>query len=92
MSKIPEYLKEEDGAIVITLAKPITADGTERKSLRMREPTVGDLENSQLVNGTDTAREIQLFANLMEIAADDVRGMSLRNYNRVQAAFGRFTD
>lgn len=91
MSK--DYLKEFDGGVEITLAKPVTIDGAERKSLRMREPTVRDMEDAQKAAGDNAAaNEIQLFANLMEVSADDVRALTMRNYKRVQGAYEAFTD
>ncbi len=87
-----DYLKESDGHIVITLARPAVANGATVSTLNMREPTVRDLEAAQSYSGNDASKEIQLFANLLEIGADDVRGLSIRNHKRVQEAYGRFSD
>lgn len=87
-----EYLSEGEGHIDIALAKPATVSGAKVATLRMREPAVRDLETAQSYSGSDASKEVQLFANLLEIGADDVRGLSLRNYKRVQEAYGRFSD
>jgi len=86
-----DYLKEGDGFVDITLAREVTVAGAKLAQLRMREPTVRDLEASQSRGGTEAEQEVAMFANLLEIAPDDVRGLSLKNYIRVQAAFRLFT-
>lgn len=91
MSK--DYLKDVDAGIEITLAKPADVSGAKVSILVMREPTVRDQEAAQMGNnGNAASAEIQLMANLLEITADDVRNLTLRNYKRVQAAIDRFTD
>ncbi len=91
MSK--DYLKEFDGGVEITLATPADIGGAKMAVLRLREPTVRDLEAAQKASGGDEAgHEVQLFANLLEVTADDVRNLKFRNYKRVQAGFGLFTD
>lgn len=87
------YLTEVDGAIDIALAKPISVDGASVSKLRLREPTVADMENAQRATGEDAAAlEVTLFSNLLEISVADVRAMKIREYNRVRAAYSRFTD
>lgn len=88
----PEYLTETTSGVLIALAKPVVLDGVERASLEMREPMVADLEIAQAGSGSDTAKEMQLFANLIGITAADVRALSIRNYRRIQEAYGVFTD
>ncbi|HKY46155.1 MAG TPA: phage tail assembly protein [Pyrinomonadaceae bacterium] len=87
-----DYLKEGDGYVDITLAKPATIAGAKVSSIRMREPTVSDLEAGQKNAGNDAAREITIFANLCEVSPEDLRGLVLRNYARLQAAYQLFTD
>lgn len=93
MSKSKDYLKEFDGGVEITLATPADIGGAKVAVLKLREPTVRDLEAAQKASsGDEAANEVNLFANLMEISVDDVRSLKLRNYNRVQAGFQIFTD
>lgn len=89
--KEKDYLKEGNGFIDITLAKPAKINGVEVAVLRMREPTVADMEIFQEGKGSEAKREIEQFGNLCDCTADDVRALSLRNYRRVQEAFGNFT-
>lgn len=86
------YLKEGDGFVEITLAKPADVAGAKVSVLKMREPSVRDLEAAQSYTGSEASKEVQLFANLMEIGADDVRALTLRNYKRVQEAYAGFAD
>lgn len=87
-----DYLKEGDGFVEITLAKPADVAGAKLSKLTMREPSVRDLEAAQSYTGSEAAKEVQLFANLLEIGVDDVRALKLRNYKRVQEAYASFTD
>lgn len=87
-----EYLAEVGGKIEITLATPAEVAGGKVEKLTMREPLVRDQEAAQAGDISNAAAEVQLMANLMDISADDVRALTLRNYKRVQAAIGRFTD
>lgn len=85
-----DYIKESDGFADITFAKPAKINGESVASVRMREPTVGDLKAAQVVKD-DAAREVALFANLCECAPADIDGLTLRNYTRMQKAFELFT-
>jgi hypothetical protein len=90
--KKPEYLKEGDGCVDITLHKPMTIDGVQVTSVRMREPTVADQEAASVMTGSDATREIQTFANLCNITPDDIRKMTMRDYKRLQTAYVGFID
>ena len=86
----PDYITEGDGFADIKLAKPEKVDGANVTVIRMREPKVRDLEASQ-TSKSDSEREVSLFANLCEIAPEDIRNMRARNYRRLQEAFALFT-
>lgn len=90
MSDTPEYLKEGDGYIDVTLAKPATINGASVGVIRMREPTAGDMETGQKRGKTPAEQEVETFANLCEIAPSDVRTLAFRNYRRLQEAFTVF--
>jgi hypothetical protein len=85
------HLAEGNGFIDITLAKPTKVNGADQSALRMREPTVADMELHQDGVGSEAAKEVAMFANLCEVAPADIRAMSLRNYKRLQDAFALFT-
>lgn len=91
-SKVPKYIREGDGFADITLATPITVDGAKMSILRMREPTVRDIEASQDSRANAATTEISLFANLCTLTPDQVRDLKARNYFRLQVAFSLFTN
>jgi hypothetical protein len=89
--KNPNVTLNDNGTATITLSREAVFAGVKVKTLTMREPTIGD----QLVVEHHTKAsdmEINLFANLMDQAPDDIKKLPLRDYQRVQAAFGLFTD
>lgn len=88
----PDYITEGDGYADITLASPAVINGAKTATLRMREPDVSDLETSNDSKDSAAKAEIALFANLCEIAPEDIRKLKLRNYSRLQAAFSLFTN
>ena len=53
----------------------------------MREPTVADQLATEELKGGESAKEIAMFANLCEIAPDDIKRLTLKDYKKVQAAF-----
>lgn len=90
-SSTPDYIAERDGFATITLASPATIAGQKVATLKMREPTVGDMKRMQRHSGDEADREIFGMASLCEISPDDVEALSLRNMSRMQEAFGLFT-
>lgn len=92
MAKKNEWLTFGAGFADITLSRPATFNGVEQPKLRMREPTVADMEAAQETKGSDAAREIHAMANLCDVAPDDIRKLPIRDYSRLQAAYTGFTD
>lgn len=74
----------------ITLNRPVTIGGVERKTLRMREPSVDDQEAALLMTGAPFTNEKTYFANLMEITPAEIGKLSLKDYKRVEEAFYSF--
>ena len=92
-AKKEAWLKDgEDGALVITLSKPLEVNGVQLHELTMREPTLDDQVASNEARGSDVVKEITLFANLCTVPAADLRRLKLRDYMRLQAAYGNFID
>ncbi len=88
---LPEFLKENaDGSIDITLTRSMDIDGLKVETLRMREPTVNDQLVMDASKGSDVEKEISMFANLCQIAKEDIKKLTLKNYQRVQKAFSSF--
>jgi hypothetical protein len=92
IKNLKKYVTEGVGYNDITLSRPATVGGASVSTIRMREPTVADQENFQDAGRNDAAREIVTFANLCEIAPDDIRKLPLRDYIRLQASFALFTN
>lgn len=90
--KPSDYVTLGEGFNDITLSRPATIDGAKVSSLRMREVIVADQERYQEGTGNDASREVVLFANLCEVTPDDIRKLPLRDYQRLQASYGLFTD
>jgi len=87
----PAHITEGDGFADIALASPASIGGVKTLAVRMREPTVSDMEASNDSTASAAKREITLFANLCEVAPDDIRKLTVRNYARLQDAFSLFT-
>jgi phage FluMu protein gp41 len=87
-----DYIKTNaDGSVTVTLAAGIDISGARVKVVTMREPTVADQIAAQEIKGTAAAQEVALIANLAQITPDEVKGMTLRDYRRVQEALVGFT-
>jgi hypothetical protein len=87
-----EHFKQGEGFVDVTMSRPIKVDGAETSVVRMREPTVADMEASGNATGNDVAKEITLISNLCEIAPKDIRALPFRDWLRLQAALALFTD
>lgn len=87
-----KFVTYGDGFADIELSKAIKVDGTDVKSLRMREPTVLDQRASQKAEGDNGDKETILFANLCGILPTDLNVMCMRDYGRVQTAYLGFID
>ena len=74
----PDYITENaDGSVTVTLN-----DGS---TVTMREPKV---EDQLATKGTTEERELAMIGNLSGKTPAEVRGMTIRNYRRVQAGLG----
>lgn len=91
--KNPDWLKYNDnGSADITLSRAARISGVQTTAVRMREPTVGDQEVASEMSGSDATREITIFANLCDVAPDDIRQLPLRDYKRLSTAYLGFLD
>lgn len=90
--KLPsDFVEESNGVATVSLSRPAKFDGIERGTLSMREPTVADMEAFQDSKESEATREIKTFANLCDVTPSDIRALPMRDYGRLQAAFGLFT-
>lgn len=91
-NKIPDFLKHGEGHCDVSMTPPVAIGGSKVTALRMREPTVRDNLMMEKTSGSEAEQEIALMANLCEITPDEVKGLTLRNYKRLQAAVTSFLD
>jgi len=87
-----DWLKEnDDGSVTVKLGRGVDIDGASVKAITMREPTVADQIAAQEIKGSAAAQEVALIANLAQLAPDDIKRLSLRDYRRLQEALVGFT-
>jgi len=68
---------------------PLMIDGTEVKSVNMREPMVDDQLAVDHIP-TQGRSEVTLIANLCELAPDAIGSLKMRQYGRLQDAYRAF--
>ena len=78
--------------VKVELKYGIEIAGATVKVLHMRAPTVGDTLAADRLSGSDAEKEITIFANLCEIAPNDLHKMHLADYKRLQDAWRGFFD
>jgi len=74
----------------VDLTRSITIDGAEVAKLRLREPTVADQMAAEEFKGSDAVKEVFTLANLCQVAPDDLKKMTLKDYRKLQNAFLNF--
>lgn len=92
--QLPEYITETaEGDYQVTLSKAVDIDGAKVSVLTLREPTVQDMLAAELQSKGQGAaqQEINLLANLCDVAPEHIKSMTLKNYSRLQEAFKLFT-
>jgi len=91
--KLPSWLElTEDGA-TITLRKAVEINQIKVNQIRLRAPTVKDVQQATVQSGGDAEkRELILFASLTEAGDKDIAGMTVVDYNRLQAGYFRLVE
>ncbi|QDH14056.1 phage tail assembly protein [Formicincola oecophyllae] len=97
---MPPWLEvNPDHSITVRLSRPyILPDTTERSTVTLREPTVADqkafMPSGPGANARQTAEaEARFLAALADgITPSFMDGLALRDYQRLQVAFGFFLD
>lgn len=85
------HTEQSDGSMLIDFTdRPLTIDGTTVKQLTMREPTVEDQIIAKKAGADAAEAEVSMFANLIELPPEQVRGFKMRHYTRLQAAYQDF--
>lgn len=83
MAKQGEEVPE---SVEVELSKPITIDGKEVSSLRMRDPLVSDQYAASKAKGDEADKELMLIANLCGVTKDDLTRLTMRDYAKLQKA------
>ncbi|MGF6591075.1 phage tail assembly protein [Pseudomonas sp. 2835] len=88
--KTPVWMELRAEGVHITLSKPTEANGVQVDKLHLRAPTVRDVRAAgATAGGDDEQRELALFASLAEVGTKDLEGLTLKDYNRLQAGYFR---
>lgn len=78
------------GKVIIELQYPIQIDGTEVRALHVRRPKVRDQITASKLGKTDEEKEIRLFANLCEIAPENIEELDMGDYKKLQETYTGF--
>ncbi|STQ91722.1 phage tail assembly protein [Iodobacter fluviatilis] len=73
----------------IKLSTAIKLNDVLVNQLQLREPTVGDQLDVQVLGKSDAEREQLMFARLCDCAPNDLRQLTLRDYKKLQDAYFR---
>ncbi|MEC8887370.1 Phage tail assembly chaperone protein, E, or 41 or 14 [Acinetobacter marinus] len=89
-----DFVAEQGHDYQITLSKDYQILGATSATLTMREPTVQDLLASEMQakGKSDAEQEIMMFANLCGVPPEAIKGLTLRDYKRVQSAYKLFIE
>ena len=84
------WLDVTEAGAVIRLRRVSECNGVKIDRLSMRAPTVKDVRTARKAAGEDSAdHEMQLFASLCEVSLKDLEGLTMVDYDRLQAAYFR---
>lgn len=79
-------------SVTVRLNYPTAFDGVVRDTLTLRRPKVRDMRAAQKVApGDEEGQELAIFAALAGVSPNDLEGMDLGDYHRVQDAYFRLT-
>ncbi len=88
--KTPAWMTLSAESVVVTLTKAVEMNGVVCDKVTLRAPTVRDVRAANTAAGSDDEqRELMLFASLAEVGAKDLEGMTLKDYQRLQAGYFR---
>ena len=72
-----------------TLLKPITVDGQKIDTVRVQEPTVLDIETSNL-ESSELNKTARLLAQVMALKPDDIKQFGSRDFSRLSGLVASF--
>ncbi|MBC2657747.1 phage tail assembly protein [Pseudomonas sp. MSSRFD41] len=86
----PSWMVLSPENVVISLSKAVSMNGVQCDTLTLRAPTVRDIRAANsAAAGDDEQRELMLFASLAEVGSKDLEGLTLKDYQRLQAGYFR---
>ncbi|HEJ2918662.1 TPA: phage tail assembly protein [Pseudomonas aeruginosa] len=89
-NRLPGWLTLDADAALVRLSRPAQCNGVSVDTLTLRAPTVRDIRLAGKVAGDDAEeRELQLFASLALVSRQDLEGLKLSDYQRLQGAYFR---
>jgi len=90
VKKTPAWMVLSAESVVVSLTKPVQMNSVTCDKVTLRAPTVRDVRAANTgACGDDEQRELLLFASLAEVGAKDLEGMTLKDYQRLQAGYFR---
>ncbi|WMN15351.1 phage tail assembly protein [Pseudomonas piscis] len=88
--KNPAWINLAIDSVVVTLTKAVELNGVQCDKVTLRAPTVRDVRAANTAaGGDDEQRELALFASLAQVGSKDLEGMTLKDYQRLQAGYFR---
>ncbi|WP_085599552.1 MULTISPECIES: phage tail assembly protein [unclassified Pseudomonas] len=88
--KNPAWMNLAIDSVVVTLTKAVELNGVQCDKVTLRAPTVRDVRAANTAaGGDDEQRELALFASLAQVGSKDLEGMTLKDYQRLQAGYFR---
>lgn len=89
-SIMPAWLVVDLERAIVTLSKTYEINEMRVDRLTLRAPTVSDVRSATSAsNGDDDQRDTIILANLTESGTNDLEGLKLTDYQRLQAAYFR---
>ncbi|MCF7936837.1 MAG: phage tail assembly protein [Synergistales bacterium] len=74
----------------IKLDHPLTIDGKTVESLTLRRPKVKDQRNAEKAAADPGGQELALFGALTGINPEDLEELDMKDYGKLQEAYGDF--
>ncbi len=91
--KLPSWMVLTEEGATITLRKATEINQIKVNQVRMRAPTVRDVQLATVQSGGDAEkREMILFATLLEAGEKDLSQFAVVDYTRIQASYFRLVE
>ncbi|CAN7395522.1 phage tail assembly protein [Paraburkholderia terricola] len=92
VSNVVSSATDRIDSVIVKLDYPVAFDGVVRDTLTLRRPKVRDMRAAQkIAPGDEEGQELAIFAALAGVSPNDLEGMDLGDYHRVQDAYFRLT-